>query len=360
MIKVYVIVLCNALSISTPWADVSSSTATNEECARLDVVLSSKKQLYSKIFPDIYFVLLRRGESYTDDMVGLSVLLGHQPVNLDYEHPPELREELMFVSLERLALMLRYQMPSASLFKADDPLDWPENICVLTIDPNAIASSHKQATRHLLGLPKQTSIPISDERLIRCDEYVEFVFQHEVYHCLSSLYLGPQSMSNKELWGEYNHYTDEQGADAFAMSMLIRSRGRQPERLDNFFHVRGMSLLSGDPDHWTCNTLQDVMDYPAEKLVSMSVQEVFELAARFRRQQRLAYGDYLSYLAASVKAMKLLGVNAEISPAVKKQLSKQQVDDAKARELANRVKACYRELTGQEYDPAVLEQNEAP
>jgi hypothetical protein len=344
-------VLCNVLSISTPWADVSSSTATNEECVRLDVVLSSKKQLYSKIFPDIYFVLLRGGESWTHDMVGLSVLLGYQPVNLDYEHPPELREELMFASLERLALMLRHQVPSASLFEADDPLGWPQNICVLTIDPTAIASSHKQATRHLLGVSKQTSIPISDERLIRCDEYVEFVFHHEVYHCLSSLYLGPQSMSNKELWGEYNHYTDEQGANAFAMSMLMRSRGQQTERLDNFFHLRGMSLLSGDPDHWTCDTLQDVMDYPKDKLVSMSVREVFELANRFRRQRQLSYQDYLGYLAASIKAMKLLRVKTEISPSVKKILSKQQVDDAKARELANRVKACYRELTGEEYDP---------
>ena len=133
-----ILLLSIMLNMSVAWADVTGLTGTNAICTQLDAVLREKKQLFSKTFPDVYFLVLRGGESWTDDMVGLSVLLGHQPVNLDYEHPTELREELMFVSLERLALMLRYQMPSASL---DWPLKYVTESRTTDVEPARIPAS---------------------------------------------------------------------------------------------------------------------------------------------------------------------------------------------------------------------------
>jgi hypothetical protein len=42
--------------------------------------------------------------------------------------------------------MLQYGIPSAALFKANAQLGGQDNICVLTINPSAIASSPMLAT----------------------------------------------------------------------------------------------------------------------------------------------------------------------------------------------------------------------
>ena len=121
---------------------------SDSQCANLDAQIHEKRKYYEKLFPDIYFLILKGGEAWTEEMVVLATLLGHKPISLDYEHPADLREDLLFASVRRIQIMLQYQSPSASLFKADHPLGWPENICVITLDPEVVAGNHERATKH--------------------------------------------------------------------------------------------------------------------------------------------------------------------------------------------------------------------
>ena len=320
------------------------------ECLHLNSILEKKRQLYSDDFPDILFVIAKGGDKWIDDMNALSVILGYQPVNLDYEHPTDLREELMIVSLERLVLMLRHHVPSSSLFKADEPLGYPGNVCVLTIDPDAVADSHRTATLYLGGLSEQHRPLIREDKLIRCDDYVNFMFDHEAYHCLHSLYVGPQSMSEKELWGEYSSYNEEQGANAFAMAMQIKN-GVTRSGIDNLLRLRELSLLSSDPNHWTCNTLKEVSNLPEETISKSSIQELFEFASDLQKQREITYNQYLQYLVNSLSAIKELGIIHSPMHEHKDLFEDVTANETRAKELADRCRKAYRELTNQEYAP---------
>ena len=82
--------------------------------AVLTSIIKERQQYYSEIFPDIQFVTLYGGDSWDSEMEVLDILLGHEPVSLDYEHKEDSREDLMYVSIERVRLMLINDIPSAS------------------------------------------------------------------------------------------------------------------------------------------------------------------------------------------------------------------------------------------------------
>ena len=264
--------ICIALCF-TVVASVSGSNARNEtyqasENDRLQTLLKKKLQYYRAQYPEILILNLEGGVDFPADLVALDLVLGFQPVSLDYEHPPELRKDLMVVSFERIISMLRYQAPSAALFKADDPLGWQEHVCVLTIDPRKIAADSNTASQHLLSLPPEAIRNIPRDFKLLSGNYLEFVIDHEIYHCLKSMYVGPQQRSHMQFWAEYNQFVEEQGADAYALGMHIKLQGEITPFTANIRRIRGMSLYNADPDHLTCKALERVLELPVEDLVN--------------------------------------------------------------------------------------------
>ena len=211
-------------------ASVSDSNAQNDVYKPTDnydpqTLLIKKLEYYRAQHPEILIMNLEGGVDFPADVVALDLVLGHQPKSLDYEHPTDQRENLMIVSFERIIRMLRFQAPSAAMFRADNPLGWQEHVCVLTISPNEVANDSIQATRNLLSLPIEVIRQIPRDFQLLPEDYLEFVIDHEIYHCLKSMYVGPQQRSHKQFWAEYNQFTEEQGADAFALEMHIKTRG---------------------------------------------------------------------------------------------------------------------------------------
>jgi len=301
---------------------------------QLDRFLVQKQQYYNREFPDISFVNFNGGYETVSDLSTLYTLLGFAPSNLDYEHPPELRQDLMDASMIRLESMLRNREPCASLFHADEPFGWNETLCVLTIDPAVIASSNAHATSHLLGLSHDGIEHIPDANCLHCRHYLEFVFDHETYHCLKSAYVGPQLRSDKALWAEYNHYRDENGADAFAMILHIARHGEITPFARNFARIRGLALFNLDPDHMTSAGLERVFALGAGELEGMDVHRAFALANSIRAQIAPDYDDYLRYLAASMRAAEMLGLADQIGEDFRELLADVPVDAELAESLA--------------------------
>ena len=68
---------------------------------RLREIIKTKMEYYNKTYPEIRFVQVNGGNDWHADMVAIMTMLGTDPDALDYQHPPQLREMLMDVTLKR-------------------------------------------------------------------------------------------------------------------------------------------------------------------------------------------------------------------------------------------------------------------
>jgi len=331
--KLVSIIFCLAMAITTYCVNAQNDSETSSKNHLINSLLNEKLEYYRHLYPEISFLLLKGDGQVLADMMLLGKTLGRQPKSMDYEHPPELREDLITVSIKRIQLMLQYKMPSASLFLANDTQEKPKPVCVLTIHPGEVALDSVLATQSLLDLPQKIIEKVPEEFRLKSTDYLEFVIDHEVYHCLQSMFIGPQKMSQKELAGEYNNFHNEQGADAYAVAMHINTRLEVSAFVRNILRVRGMSLYSSDPDHLTCKALQQVFKVPVEDIVEMNAKEIFEMASKIRERLTISYDGYIQYLASSIQAMNELGVGELVSDDLRKKASKAQSDPVQVKEL---------------------------
>ena len=340
-------VLCLTIVPSVSGSNAQNDTYRPAEIDQPPALLKKKLEYYRAQYPEMLIMNLEGGVDFPADIVALDLVLGYRPVSLDYEHPPELREDLMIVSFERIIKMLRFRVPSAAMFKADDPLGWQEHVCVLTINPHEVANDSIQATRNLLNLPLEVVRQIPRDFQLLPGDYLEFVIDHEIYHCLKSMYIGPQQRSHKQFWAEYNQFTEEQGADAFALGIHIKNRGELSPFASNIRRIRGMSLYNADPDHLTCRALQQVMEVPVEHISEMSTNQIFELANRIKDRLSMDYPEYLQHLASAVQAMKELGVEALVPEELLHGIKDIPAEPTQVKELVANARRCLSELSGE-------------
>jgi hypothetical protein len=312
---------------------------------RLNDILHGKIEEYRQEYPEINFLHLRGGEATIEDMVRLGSALGKTPVNRDYEHPPELRLELLNVSLNRILLLLQARMPSSSLFEVD-PEDHERNyICVLGLYPEEIAGSSLISTRHLLDQTEEFINRIPRSMWMPAEDYLEFAIDHELYHCLYSRYVEPQPMSQLEFWGDYIQFLNEQGADAYALARHIKQKGNGTQLAKVLPLIRGASLSSADFNHRTCGALDKVKKIEPEELKFMNQRDLFALANDIRGQILPEYDDYLVYLASAIQAMDRIGTGHYIEDQLRLVLNEVEADPAQVRGLIDHNNYCLGKLS---------------
>lgn len=340
------------LAIST----ISSAVHAGDEAdssvsyKRLDTILDDKLEDYKHQYPEINFLLLRGGDQTVEDMVTLGRVLGKKPVNMDYEHPAELRKDLINVSVNRILFMLQSQMPSSSLFKTNKKLSGQQYVCVLAISPVQIAGNSIQATRHLLDQPLEFVRNIPKRLLLSPEDYLAFVIDHEIYHCLQSMYSGPQPMSHKKLWGEYFQFLNEQAADFYALGMHIRKSRRVTTFCRNIQRIRCVSLASADANHFTSKGIQQLLKIPAREFINADTSAVFAKARHFREHEVIDYNTYIQYVSSAIEAMKVLGLSSLITEEL--QISQVEIspDPSQVDELVSHTRQCLAELAGKKFD----------
>lgn len=339
------IVFFLAMVTTISCANVQTHSYTNKKSTSPHTLLNENLEYYRHLYPKITFVNLQND----DELPALDVMLGYQPISMDYEHPADLREDLMLVSIERIWSMLLSKQPSAAVFKADTPLGWQEHICVLTINPDEVAADSITATNRLLNLPQKVIQKIPYDMQLPPDDYLEFVINHEVYHCLKSIYVGPQLMSYKELWAGYNQLHNELGADAYALAMHIKTNNENSIFAKNILRIRGMSLYNEDPDHLTCKALEEVIKIPSGNIAAVSTHEIFNLANNIKERLAISYDEYVQYLASAIQAMKELDIEAEISVELLYKLQNIQPDPEQVKALVANAHRSFSDLCGNEF-----------
>ena len=331
------------LSGSAYAASIADSSVVDE---RLDKLLSEKLDRYKKEYPEIHFLVLQGGEQTVANMVALGKAIGRKPVNLDYEHPPELREDLINLSVNRILQMLQSKMPSSSLFRTSKKPQGQQYVCVLAINPGYIAGDSMRATRHLLDQPLEFIRKIPGDYHLSAEDYLAFVIDHEMFHCLQSMYIGPQPMSHKNLWGEYFQFLNEQAADFYALGMHIRKRGGATAFTRNIQLIRGASLASADANHFTSKAIQQVLKMPANEFTEADAKGVFTIARHFREREVIDYDTYIQYIASAIEAMNVLGLSSLITEELQISQVDVSADPVEVRELVSHTRKSLAALSG--------------
>jgi phosphatidylethanolamine-binding protein (PEBP) family uncharacterized protein len=235
-------------------------------------------------------------------------------------------------------MMLRTGDPSASLFRAGySGKAHRAQVCVITVDPAAVAPDDEGATRAMLDIGDPEFARIDPKRYLDHRAHLRFVVDHEVYHCLDSYYNGPTPMSKRTLAGQFDQYENEIGADLFGVAMHVHDRGRFTSYVKNLIAIRALSLYNNDPDHYTYDALVQIMRLDPATLVQASPQGVFDLASVLRDADVPSYGEYVHYRRAALQAAQSLGVQgADIDAVVQGN-----ADVALARSLAGVARSTY-------------------
>ena len=279
-------------------------------------ILRERLALYGQAFPGIRFIHATGGTQWQEEYARIASLIGTQPDALDYEHPAESSNDLMIVTMNRLAMMLHQNAISETLFRSDRKGPLKGSLaCVITLDPNGLVSDPLAATSYMLGLPDSTLAKIHPDRQLDLRDFLLFAIDHEVYHCLESAFIGGAPMTNKTYGGEYNEYRRELGADAFALAM----HRRLPERSSTFAHnimlVRSLWFLNGGPCFRTYRSLRAIQAIPLNKLQRKPIKELVVLADKVRNETSEGYEDFLDHQAVALQAAEKLGYSpAEFGP----------------------------------------------
>lgn len=315
----------------------------------IDREIRDKLAFYDQQFPEIEFIYLSDGDEWSQALGALDLLLGYQPVNLDYEHPPELREDLLFVTVAKIQMMLVYRAASSYLFKVGElAAAKRDHVCVITLDPKSMALSDEAATRHMLDLTDDEFRAIPRGNYLNKDAHLNFLIDHEVYHCLDTFYHGPITRSEKEFWGKYLCYRRERQADIYALAMHIqRNQGSTPY-VRKIQQLRGMTLLNGELQHLTDRAIGRLLDSDQKQWLNRSPEEIIERVKLLDKPLELSYEEYLGFRFSALEAMRRLGKesNEILEPIYPKDRkpNKNQVE-----QLLQKTTGYYKAYVGREY-----------
>ena len=324
-----------------------SVDAVDHRREHLEQIVVDRLAFYATQYPEIAFVVLDSSGDVARNMHVLAQLIGEDPIPLDYAHPEDMRRELLFVTLMRIELLLQTDVGSSTLFKVGKgALASRKNVCVVTLDPWAIAEDDRSATLHLLDLPKSELDAIPPGRYLNHESHLRFALDHEIYHCLDSRYNGPQPMSHLEHWGDYMMLRDEAGADAFGVIMNIAAHGAITAYARTLRNVRGLALLEDDPNHYTYEAIGAALQMDPVALERADVRERFRIATKIRNRTGGDYDDYVRYAVAAYHAMKALGVQP-----MEEKFSRGTVDRELVQALVRQTRSCYRDLVGRDMPP---------
>lgn len=268
----------------------------------------AKLEIYNRAFPDIDFIYLSNGSDWIGSLMGLDLLIGYEPTCLDYEHPPELRQELVDVTVAKIQMMLLYHMASSYFFEVGQIAGTKRRYaCIITLDTENAYDDDESATRNLMSLSDAEFQDVSQERYLDHQAILNFVIDHEAYHCLDSYYNSGIRRSEKELWGHYSCYNRERQADMFAIAMYRQRGGSRTGFVDGIEQLRAMSLLNGELNHDSSAGIRRIKQLSSSELQNIKPKTLMDMVRRQDQGLMPGYDAYLDYRVNAIEAIRRMG-----------------------------------------------------
>lgn len=207
---------------------------------------------YARRLPEVGFIRLygEKGAGFANKLL---TLLGQGAINLDYEHDESSRSTLLQLQMNRIGIMVKEGLPSATLFKVGkgSVFEHPY-LCVISLDADLFRQDPGYATRFLSpGSGSGTSVP-HEKVVVDTEDFLRFTVDHEVFHCLDAYFNGPTIKKTSDaVDNHYQKYLNEARADAFASQAFMRTSVEPEKFLKRFAALRTLSLLDFDLPHFT-------------------------------------------------------------------------------------------------------------
>lgn len=329
----------SAPAISIPTANKTSTVEDVRE------VIASKIDFYNKQFPSIHFMHLEGGAGWREDMAELLVILGSAADNIDYVHPSNLQDELLYVVLVRIKQFLQEDVISSSAFRVDNK-GKPNrpNVCVITLNPLTVLRDDKEATRYMLEMSVDAMAKVHPSRYLDHRDLLGFAIDHEAYHCLDSYHYGGIPQTKDPILAEYKNFKRESAADAYAMAMHVKQHGSITPYARNLVLVRALGVLYDTPSHYTFDTVREVLRIDPAYMSSRSTQGILELSRQIRDQTVGSYDGYIQHRAAVLNVTRRLAHDSNVDDAHPKEIQLTTPEESLAKVLMNRYQHYYGEL----------------
>ena len=330
-----------AMSLSVEAHSASAESSPDE----LDTIIKYRLAEYRRQYQDVQFIHLEGGQDWIDDFVAVLSMIGANAVALDYEHPPEVADDVMELSFERLKQMLIADIVSATAFRVGQgsTLSRP-NLCVITLNPATFVADDRTATQYMLDLSDSTMDRVHPLRYLNHRQHLRFTIDHEVFHCLDSIRFGGAPMTKLEFGGEYNLFRRESAADAYAMALHLRAHGGVTQYARNITHVRALWMFTDSPNRGTFETLRVAVIVDPGSLARRSDADLVGWARKLVDQTVRDYSGYVHQRAAALKAAHALGMKPELYGRKWSDCAKRKTEPRLVAKLVNRYRYYYEHL----------------
>jgi len=261
---------------------------------------------YTRLVPKMGFLRIY-GETGSGFVSQLPDLIGKNAVNLDYEHDPRQRSDLLSLQMYRIGKMIEWDLPSATLFKvgSDSAFDHPY-LCVITLNTGPYRADPDYATRFMASSLEREVSAKEFRPLIDNHRFLRFTVDHEVFHCLNAYFNGaPIKKDQDAVADHYQQYINEARADVFATLVHDHADPGANEFLQRMGALRSLSLSEMDASHFTGDLINrslrmtfDTDSFTLNQVVEFSNELVAEIAPGLP-----AYGGHLANLLTVVEQM---------------------------------------------------------
>jgi hypothetical protein len=334
-----------ALAISLALLSLTFVEAAEADSQEIDRAIEKRLSHYNREYPHTRFVHLDGGDDWYSDMVAVMTVLGHDPLALDYQHPPDVAKELMALTIERLKRILMADVVSATAFRpGQGSLIKRKHLCVVTLNPRTFVASDYAATQYMLDINDSTMKKVHPIRYLNHLDHLLFAIDHEVFHCLHSIQYGGIPMTYLPFGGEYHLFQRESAADAYAMAIHLRSRGQVTQYARNITHARALWLFTDSPNRDTFETLREVLIVSPKNLSRMREKELVDWAINITKRTVRPYHKYVHQRAAALKAARTLGMIPELYGEQWRECEKVKADPKLVAHLVNRYRYYYEHL----------------
>jgi len=284
------------------------SSSKDIKIEKINQAIKKKLDYYNQTFPYIQFVHLKNGE-WEKSLQALELFIGYQATSLDYEHPKELREDLLYATVSKIQMILINKISSSYLFKVGEmPVASKPHTCVITLDPATNVLTNQAATQYFIDLPLETLKSLPEKSYLDKDQHLDFIIDHEAFHCLDSYHYGGIPMSKKAFSTRYDCFKREIQADMFAIAMHIRRNKKITRYANNIMTIRAMTLINGELQHDSASAMQLMINSDKEKFIHTQPTELVKKVKQLYKTIAPNYEEYIDFRVAAVEVIRMLGI----------------------------------------------------
>ena len=308
-------------------------------------IINDKLNYYNNMFKDIQFIHLDGGNDWHAELDAVFKLLDDNAVALDYEHPKELQQDLVHVTIERLKYLVENNGISSTLFRVGDKSKIKKsNLCIVTLNPEILITHDSTPLQYMLNYTDTIIKKIHPSKYIDSQSFIKYSLDHEVFHCLNSLLIGGAPITFEVLGGEYNQMLRESAADAFSFILHLKENGKLTSFARNMVHIRALSIFNNDPNHNTLEILLKIIRLDIDKIKLMNVMDVISLSINIANETVGSYSDFRNQYALELQARRVLGNEILESEEKLKYLEKINADSLKVEMLIEYARYFYMKL----------------